>query len=221
MPNIFARLKALIYPAPKEPTLSAEEAASVADRLEKALMTMRSNVSWAQVEVNAAVAMCRSFPKGTPRHEHYRRILKLRLVMQQYMEKMNVSLETVSSQVRLARLTSDMGVSLQNATALVNTYNRDIPSFSGFARKFLETLGPINEELDGGLDEFTAALDQLSACTLEDVYAEEDLDALISGTAPSIEPVLPEKPAGPAEADDLLATLEKQLLAHPMNSKTE
>lgn len=64
MPNIFARLKALIYPAPPEPTLSAEEA--VADKLEKALMTMRSNVSWAQVEVNAAVAMCRSFPKGTP-----------------------------------------------------------------------------------------------------------------------------------------------------------
>lgn len=231
MANIFTKLKELIYPTPPAPTLSPEEAKAVADKVEQALLTMRSNCSWSQVEVNAAINMCRTFPKGTPRHDHYRRVLKLRLVMQQYMEKICMTMESVSSQIKLAQLTSEMGNALQNATTLVNTYKRDMPSFSGFVRKFLETIAPMNQELGGGLDEFAAAMDQLTGCTLDGVFSETDLDALIEGTVSSVEPVIPQAPvqAAPTQApaakvdeyDDLLASLERQLPMHPVGGKTE
>lgn len=231
MANIFTKLKELIYPTPPAPTLSPEEAKAVADKVEQALLTMRSNCSWSQVEVNAAINMCRTFPKGTPRHDHYRRVLKLRLVMQQYMEKICMTMESVSSQIKLAQLTSEMGNALQNATTLVNTYKRDMPSFSGFVRKFLETIAPMNQELGGGLDEFAAAMDQLTGCTLDGVFSESDLDALIEGTVSSVEPVIPQAPvqATPTQApaakvdeyDDLLASLERQLPMHPVGGKTE
>ena len=100
----------------------------------------------------------------------------------------------VLSQIELAQLSTEMGQSLQGATQLVNTYKRDMPSFTGFVRDFMKTIAPMNEALNGGLDEMTDALDQLCGCTLEGVYAEADLDALIEGAVPTIQPILPEKP---------------------------
>lgn len=194
MPNILGHIIDLIYKNPNKKTLTPEQAAEVAEQVKKSVINMRSHCAWAQVEVDTAVEMARSFPKGHPRHDHYRRMLKLRLVMQQYMEKMSLTMETISSQIELAQLSTEMGQSLQGATQLVNTYKRDMPSFTSFVRNFMQTIAPMNEALNGGLEEMTDALDQLCGCTLDGVYAEADLDALIDGAVPTIQPVLPEKP---------------------------
>ena len=220
MTKLFNRIKELIYkPAPKY--LSPEEAKAVADQVQKSLINMRSHCAWAQVEVDTAVQMARTFPKGHPRHMHYRRMLKLRLVMQQYMEQMNLAMESISSQIELAQLSSEMGTALQGATQLVSTYKRDMPSFTGFVRDFMKTIAPMNEALNGGLDEMTDALDQLCGCTLDGVYDEADLDALIAGEVPTITPQKPEQPIAPVaqaaaatqEVDDLLASIERSMPA--------
>lgn len=216
--RIFDKLKELIY-NPGNKYLSQEEAKAVADKVKASLVTMRSNCAWAQVEVDAAIEMARSFPAGHPRHQHYRRLLKLRLVMQQYMDKMAMTMETVSSQIELAQMSTEMGQALQGATQLVSTYKRDMPSFTGFVRNFMKTIAPMNEALNGGLEEMTDALDQLCDCTLDGMYDEADLDALISGQAAEIKPAVAAKPApqaaqpaqqAPVE-EDLLASIEKQM----------
>lgn len=221
MTNIFNRLKELIYRKPEEKYLTPEEAKAVADQVQKSLINMRSHCSWAQVEVDTAVQMARTFPKGHPRHMHYRRMLKLRLVMQQYMEQMNMAMESISSQIELAQLSSEMGSALKGATQLVSTYKRDMPSFTGFVRDFMKTIAPMNEALNGGLDEMTEALDQLCGCTLDGIYDEADLDALIAGDVPTITPNIPEQPVAPVQAaaaaaqevDDLLASIERSMPA--------
>ena len=195
MSGIFDRLKNLIYSSRQPQPLTPEQAKEVAEQVKKATINMQSHCNWAQVEVDTAIEMARTYPKGHPRHEHYRRMLKLRLVMQQYMEKMSLTMETVSSQIEIAQLSTEMGQSLQGATQLVNTYKRDMPSFTSFVRDFMKTIAPMNEALNGGLDEMTDALDQLCGCTLDGAYADADLDALIDGTLPTIQPVIPPKPA--------------------------
>lgn len=216
--RIFEKLKDLIYNSGNK-YLTQEEAKAVSDKVKESLVTMRSNCAWAQVEVDAAIEMARAFPAGHPRHQHYRRLLKLRLVMQQYMDKMAMTMETVSSQIELAQMSTEMGQALQGATQLVNTYKRDMPSFTGFVRNFMKTIAPMNEALNGGLEEMTAALDQLCDCSLDGLYNEADLDALISGQAAEIKPVVAAKPAeqpaqpvaqAPVE-EDLLASIEKQM----------
>lgn len=218
MANFIDRIKDLIYGAPASKPLTPEQAKAVAEQVEKSVIEMRGHAIYAQAEVNAAIEMARTFPKGHPRHEHYRRALKLRLVMQQYMEKMSLAMETISSQIKLAQMSTEMGQALQGATQLVNTYKRDIPSFTGFVRSFMKTLAPMKESLDGGLDEMTEALDQLCGCTLDGIFSDADLDALISGEVGSIDPIIPEKPvaaapstAAPAPVDDLLASIERTL----------
>ena len=222
--SFFSKLKDLIY-NPSNKYLSQEEAKAVSDQVKASLITMRSNCAWAQVEVDAAVQMARSFPAGHPRHQHYRRLLKLRLVMQQYMEKMAMTMETVSSQIELAQMSVEMGQALQGATQLVGTYKRDMPSFTGFVRNFMKTIAPMNEALNGGLEEMTEALDQLCDCSLDGLYDEADLDALISGQVAEVKPVIPTAPvqqAAPAQAaaaaeEDLLASIEKQMGAFHQN----
>ena len=222
--SFFSKLKDLIY-HPSGKYLSPEEAKTVSEQVKASLITMRSNCAWAQVEVDAAVQMARAFPAGTPRHQHYRRLLKLRLVMQQYMDKMAMTMESISSQIELAQMSVEMGQALQGATRLVSTYKRDMPSFTGFVRNFMKTIAPMNEALDGGLSEMTAALDQLCECSLDGLYDEADLDALISGQVTKVEPIVPAAPVqeaaksapqSPVE-DDLLASIEKQMGAFHQN----
>ena len=216
--SFFAKLKELIY-HPKGKYLTQEEANEVSRKVKESLITMRSNCAWAQVEVDAAVQMARSFPAGHPRHQHYRRLLKLRLVMQQYMEKMAMTMESISSQIELAQMSVEMGQALQGATQLVSTYKRDMPSFTGFVRNFMKTIAPMNEALDGGLSEMTAALDQLCECSLDGLYDEAELDALISGQVAEVKPNVTAEPAQPAQAleEDLLASIEKQMGAFHQN----
>lgn len=216
MKELFAKVKELIYSEPKEPELTPEEARAVAAQIKDSLITMRSNCTWAQVEVDTAVELCRRNPKGTPNHAVYRTQLRMRLLMQQYLQKMCMTLESVNGQIQLAQLSSEMGKTLQGAAQLVNGYQRDLPSFSSFVHKFLKAIVPMNEELNGGLTEFTAALDQLTNCTPEGAYSDSELDKLIEGAAEKIEPVLPqvtEQPAAKpaAEQDDLLARLMRQM----------
>ena len=145
--------------------------------------------------------------------------MALSQMMQQYMDKMAMTMETVSSQIELAQMSTEMGQALQGATQLVSTYKRDMPSFTGFVRNFMKTIAPMNEALNGGLEEMTDALDQLCDCTLDGLYNEADLDALISGQTAEIKPVVAAKPAEqpaqpaqqPTEAEDLLASIEKQM----------
>ena len=121
--------------------------------------------------------------------------------------------------IEIAQLSTEMGQSLQGATQLVNTYKRDMPSFTGFVRNFMKTIAPMNEALNGGLDEMTDALDQLCGCTLDGAYAEADLDALIAGDVATIAPVVPEQQpeaapeAAPVPVDDLLASIERNMPA--------
>lgn len=221
MAKIIDRIKDLIYGSAASKPLTPQQAKEVSEQLKQSVISMRGHCAWADVEVNAAIEMARTFPKGHPRHEHYRRTLKLRLVMQQYMEKMSLALETINSQVELAELSAEVGKSLQGATQLVNSYKRDMPSFTGLVRNFMRSIAPMNEALDGGLDEMTEALDQLCGCTLDGVYNEADLDALISGQVASINPVVPAKPveARPAAApgaaadpmEDMLSSVERTL----------
>lgn len=219
MANIIDRFKDLIYGSAASKPLTPQQAKEVAEQVKHSVISMRGHCAWADVEVNAAIEMARSFPKGHPRHEHYRRTLKLRLVMQQYMEKMSLALETINSQVELAELSAEMGKSLQGATQLVNTYKRDMPSFTGLVRSFMRAIAPMKEAMDGGLDEMSEALDQLCGCSLDGVYSEADLDALISGQVSAIEPVIPMKPAETVQAaasaaepmDDLLSSIERTL----------
>lgn len=217
--SIFGKLKDLIY-HPKGKYLTQEEADAVAKQVKESLITMRSNCAWAQVEVDAAVQVARSFPAGHPRHQHYRRLLKLRLVMQQYMEKMSMAMESISSQIELAQMSVEMGKALQGATQLVGTYKRDMPSFTGFVRNFMKTIAPMNEALDGGLSEMTAALDQLCECSLDGLYDEADLDALISGQVTEVKPAVAAAPAQTHE-EDLLASIEKQMGAFHQNDEKQ
>lgn len=218
MPNFIDTLKDLIY-KPKQKYLTPEEAQAVADNVKKTLVTMRSNSSWAQVQVNAAIKLAQDCPKTSPRYQHYRRMLKLRLVMQQYFMKMELTMESVSSQIELAQISAEMGKALTGATQLVGTYKRDMPSFTSFVRDFMKTITPMNDALNGGLDELTAALDELTGCTLDGIYSDADLDRLINGEAETIEPTIPTpavaqaepaaKPvAQPVTANDLLASIE-------------
>ena len=214
MANIFNRIRDLIYPDPTKKPLTPEQAEAVAQQVKDAAIKMRSHCAYAQVQVDTAIEMARAYPKGHPRHEHYRRMVKLRLVMQQYMEKMSLSMETINSQIQLAQMSSEMGQSLQNATQLVNTYKRDMPSFSTFVRSFMKTIAPMNEALNGGLDEMTDALDQLCGCSLDGIYDEAELDALISGEVATIKPTVPEKAATVQQAAaPAAATAEDTLLA--------
>lgn len=218
MPNFFDTLKDLIY-KPKQKYLTPEEAQVVAENVRKTLVTMRSNSSWAQVQVNAAIKLAQDCPKDNPRYQHYRRVLKLRLVMQQYFMKMELAMESISSQIELAQMSAEMGEALTGATQLVSTYKRDMPSFTGFVRDFMKTITPMNDALNGGLDEMTAALDELTGCSLDGIYSDADLDRLISGEAATIEPTIPTPPvvqaqpeakpaAQPISANDLLASIE-------------
>ena len=222
MPNFIDSLKDLIYKS-KPKYLTPEEAQVVAENVKKTLVAMRSNSSWAQVQVNAAIRMAQECPKTDPRYAQYRRILKLRLVMQQYFMKMEMAMESISSQIELAQMSAEMGAALNGATQLVGTYKRDMPSFTGFVRDFMKVITPMNETLNGGLDEMTAALDELTGCSLEGIYSDADLDRLISGEAATIEPTIPTTPvqqqtqpgpkasATPATTEDLLASIEASM----------
>lgn len=222
MANIFQRatqgLHDLIYGTPKK-YLTPEEAKVTAENIKKSLITMRGNASWAQVEVNAAVEMLRMLPEGNPRIPQLRRTLKLRLVMQQYIEKMTLAMETINSQVELGQLSTEMGAAMRDANQLIDTYKRDMPSFAGFVRDFMKTITPMNAALNGGLDEMSRALDELCCSNLDGMFSEEDIDKLISGEVTKIEPVAAEAaaPAAPAETaakpreTDLLASLEAEL----------
>ena len=218
--NIGSKLHDLVYSSNKR-TLTPEEAEKAAQSAKLALQRMNENLAWSQIQVNSEIEMIRMLPEGDPRVKQHRRKLKLRLVMQQYMEKMSLALETINSQVELAELSAEVGKSLQGATQLVNSYKRDMPSFTGLVRNFMRSIAPMNEALDGGLDEMTEALDQLCGCTLDGVYNEADLDALIAGQVASINPVVPAKPvetrpaAAPGAAadpmEDMLSSVERTL----------
>lgn len=228
MANVFKRaadkLHELIY-KPRNRYLSPEEAQQVAQNVQKSVIRMNENLAWAQIQAQAEIEMIRMLPKGDPRIPQHRRKLKLKLVMQQYMEKMATSMEMVNSQIELSQMSAEMGQALTGATQLVNTYRRDVPSFTGFVRDFMKSIGPMNEALNGGLDEMTRALDEMCDGTLESVYSEAELDAMIYGTpveaapaeaAPEAEPAAqpmgaPAEAKKPGDFDDLLSSIEKEL----------
>ena len=196
MPGFFNRIKEMIYGPEKKP-LTPEQTQAIANGVKEALISMRSHCSWAKIEVNAAIDMARAFREDEAQRNHYRRMLKLRLVIQQYMQQMCLAMETISSQIELAQLSTEMGAALKGATQLVNGYQQDMPSFATFVRDFMKVIAPMNEALNGGLNEMTAALDELSQYTLDGIYSEEDLDKMILGNADTIKPVKAAKPARP------------------------
>lgn len=229
--NMGEKLHDLVYnSASKKRILSPEEAQQAAQNAKLALQHMNENLAWAQIQVNAEIEMIRMLPEGDPRVKQHRRKLKLRLVMQQYIEKMALSMEMVNSQIELGQMSAEMGTALSSANQLISTYKRDMPSFTGFVRDFMKTITPMNEALNGGLDEMSKALDQLCDSSLDGVFSEADIDNLINGTASKIEPNIPAKapvaqtaepaaapvapvaaPAPKAGAADLLASIEAEL----------
>lgn len=225
MPNMFesfvGKVKELIY-KPQQKYLTPEEADAVAAKVKKARITMQSNCSWAAVQVKAALKDARANPKGTPHHQHYLRLLRLRLVMQQYLTQMSLAMESIDSQIKLAQISAEMGTALNGATRLVNTYKRDMTGFTGFVRDFMKAIGPMNDALGGGLDEMTRALDELCGCSLDGIYSDEALYRLINEETTAIEPEIPARPEAsqkPADAD-LLASIEEQMrIFHGEDSK--
>lgn len=240
MTNFFkamgSKLHDLIYnSSSRKRILSPEEARKAAEAARAAMLTMNQNLAWAQIQVNAEIEMIRMLPEGDPRIKQYRRKLKLRLVMHQYIEKMALSMEMVNAQIELGQMSAEMGAALSNANNLISTYKRDMPNFTGFVRDFMKTIPPMNEALNGGLDEMCKALDQLCGSSLDGIFSEEDLDRLISGEAAKVEPNLAEEtsaetpaeasapapeatpvapaaaPATKASTADLLASLEAEL----------
>lgn len=232
--NVGNKLHDLIYTSnTSAPKLTPEEAAQAAQNAKAALTRLNENAAWAQIQVNAEIEMIRMLPPGDPRIKQYRQKLKLRLVMQQYIDKMAMTMEMVNSQIELGQMTAEMGNAMKDANRLVSSYKRDMPSFTGFVRDFMNTVTPMNEALNGGLDEMTRALDQLTHTSLDGVFSEEDIDRLISGTASSIEPAAaapqaaaqpaapaaepakpaaaPTAPAKPAGSSDLLSSIEAEL----------
>jgi len=204
--------------------LSPEEAQKAADNAKVALQKMNDNLAWAQIQVNSEIEMIRMLPQGDPRIKQHRNKLKLRLVTQQYMEKMTMTMEMVNSQIELSQMTSEMGAALKDANAAIGTYNQDMPRFTGFVRDFMKTVAPMNQALNGGLDEMSKALDELCGMTLDGVFSEEDIDRMIAGTPAKAEPVASAAPAAPeqttqaaapakpaASANDLLASIEAEL----------
>lgn len=222
--NIGSKLHDLVYSSNKR-TLTPEEAEKAAQSAKLALQRMNENLAWSQIQVNSEIEMIRMLPEGDPRVKQHRRKLKLRLVMQQYMEKMAMTMEMVNSQIELGQMSAEMGNALNGANQLINTYKRDMPNFTGFVRDFMKTITPMNEALNGGLDEMSKALDQLCESNLDGVFSEADIDKLISGAATKIEPAAPAAvEAAPAEAEaapvaaapkasgaDLLASIEAEL----------
>lgn len=207
--------------------LTPEEAKQAADNAQIAMKRMNENLAWAQIQVNAEIEMIRMLPEGDPRIKQHRNKLKLRLVTQQYMEKMAMTMEMVNSQIELSQMTAEMGTALKDANAAINTYNRDMPRFTGFVRDFMKTVAPMNQALNGGLDEMSKALDELCGMTLDGVFSEEEIDRMIAGTPVKAEPAVakapvaaepvaqpvaaaPVAPAKPA-ANDLLASIEAEL----------
>lgn len=225
MQRMSKKLHDLVYNNRKR-YLSPEEAQAVADKVRKSVIRMNENLAWAQVQAQTEIELIRMLPKGDPRIPHHRRKLKLRLVMQQYMEKMATSMEMVNSQIELSQMSAEMGEAFTGATQLVNTFQRDLPSFTTLVRDFQGAIGPMNEALNGGLDEMSKALDEMCGNTLDGLYSEADLDAMIYGApAPEAEPVpaeaepqpvVAQAAAQPAPAkngnfDDLLSSIEKEL----------
>lgn len=196
----------------KKRTLTPEEAQKARQDAAAALQHMNQNRAWAQIQVNAEIEMIRMLPAGDPRIQQHRRKLKLRLVMQQYVEKMAMTMEMVNSQIELGQMSAEMGTALDSANQLIRTYGRDMPSFTGFVRGFMKTVPAMNEALNGGLDEMSRALDQLCGSQVDSMFSEEDIDRLISGTATQIEPVVPiVTPARKATTADLLTSIEAEL----------
>lgn len=220
MTKMIDTIKQLIYKSKSQPKyLTAEEAQAVSEGVKKALITMRSNSSWAQIQANAAIKLAHDCPTDNPRYAHYRRMVRLRLIMQQYLMKMETAMESISSQIELAQMSAEMGAALASATNLVNTYKRDIVHFPDFIRKFMDAIGPMNEALGGGLDKMNAMLDALNGCSLDDIYSDAQLDRLIKGETTSAQPVIPVAPAAaaapapakPVTKRDLLDAIEEEL----------
>lgn len=234
MTNFFKsvgnKLHDLVYNAASAPKyLTPEEAQKAADNAKVALQRMNENLAWAQIQVNAEIEMIRMLPEGDPRIKQHRNKLKLRLVTQQYMEKMALTMEMVNSQIELGQMSSEMGVALKDANAAICTYKRDMPSFTGFVRDFMKTVTPMNQALNGGLDEMSKALDELCGMTLDGAISDEEIDRMISGTpakaapvaaAPVMEQTVQPEPVAAAPvapvaakpaANDLLASIEAEL----------
>lgn len=227
MQRVSKRLHDLVYNNRKR-YLSPEEAQAVADKVRKSVIRMNENLAWAQIQTQTEIEMIRMLPKGDPRIAQHRKKLKLRLVMQQYMEKMATSMEMVNSQIELSQMSTEMGEAFTGATQLINTFQRDIPSFTTLVHDFQGAIGPMNEALNGGLDEMSKALDEMCGSTLDGLYSEADLDAMIYGTPKPAETpaepipveIEPQPIAAPAAAqpdakagdfNDLLSSIEKEL----------